>query len=231
MLSPVNGTLINPGDKVGPIQWPGDPTIFVSLTGTFANAFVILEGLAFGQSQFIPIAEVNLQSGTVVTSGPAGIGPLSNTGPGGGVSFKADAGALYQQIQLRRLDAAGGSILGVIGSSPFPGVGGPSIQPITGSVSITGQTLAADYLPAAPVSVQGLVLRSGAVMDQLREDAPTQGAQPGSALTADVDARRQREQTNWLLRCIFLAVCEGNGVESAAIEGQALMDDLQIPNN
>lgn len=150
-IPPVNGQLLNAGDKVTAIL-NGDPTVMISLTGTFAGAFVVVEAVPFGQTQFIPIADVNVQSGAVQTAAAGPIGPLSNTGPGGGYVLKVDAGG-YSQIQVRRTDTTGGAITGVIATLPFPTTpSGNTIQSVTGTVNI-GQVGQQPKIASVPVTL------------------------------------------------------------------------------
>jgi hypothetical protein len=220
-INPVTNTLANVGDKVTAL-WNGDQGAIISLSGSFQNMLLVLEVLPFGQTQFIPIADVNVQTGQLQQATQLQVTPLSNQGPGGGYILK-----------LRVVQAGSGAITGVIASLPFPVTGGgAALTTITGTVSIVGQTFAtADAQPAASVPETAIGITSGAgaggpnaVVSRLREDP---SATPGTVLVGNPDERQGLEKLLLLMGRVFIATCEANNLDQAGIEGQWGMDEIQ----
>ena len=114
---------------------PGDVTAGFSMTGTFANAVIGLEGVPLGQplsapvgagpqpsigpltlSEWIPIGEVAVINGASLSS------PVTISSAGGvGTGFQFIVGcALFQALQMRLISIGSGAIVGGIATIPFP---------------------------------------------------------------------------------------------------------------
>jgi hypothetical protein len=145
MQTPASGSYI--GDVIGPgylgvdgVGNPGDVSAIFSLSGTFVNAVVAIEGLPQGtpmtpalppspanpnglpstplsSSQWTPIAEVGVINGQLTTSP---VGPLTSSGVvGTGFAYTAPIGA-FQQVRMRLLSISSGAVVGGIATVPFP---------------------------------------------------------------------------------------------------------------
>jgi hypothetical protein len=142
MPSPTaQGLLTTPGQTVQlnlgqtGVGQPGDVTAILSMTGVFANAVIGVEAVPLGQpvaqptqpgpfgpvspvspSEWIPIAEVGIINGAVVSS------PLTLSSAGGlgtGFAFSVGAGQ-FQLLQLRLISIGSGAVQGGIATLPFP---------------------------------------------------------------------------------------------------------------
>lgn len=182
-INPVNAQLVNPGDSLTAVL-NGDPQVILSLAGTFQNGVFAISAMPWGQQQFIPVGEVRGDTGTF-TAGT--VGPLTGSGSGSGLTLRADGGP-YSQFKITLVSIGGGACTAGIATVPFPY--SSNVTVVTGTVSISGTTAAqGDGVAPAAVLETGVMLRAGAVMDQLREAEPGSGA----ALAMDQEARRQRE--------------------------------------
>lgn len=174
MLSPVNGLMSVPGDPVQGIvgaTLQGDPQLLLSLSGTFQNAFVIVEATPLGQpvGTWQPYSEVRIDTGYVIQQ--AVIGPVSNPGFGSGITLRADGSAI-SAIRLRLLSIGQGAVSGGIAGVPFPF--SSVVQVITGTVNLAGQTMASagDQVPTAAVFLNSVAVRTGNTMDIVQEEGP-----------------------------------------------------------
>lgn len=220
-ITPVAAQLVNAGDKLTTLM-NGDPTAMISLTGTFTNAVVVLEAVPFGQSQFIPIADVNVQTGQIQQVSAAGIGPLTNVGPGGGYILKVDSGG-FSQLQVRRVDNQGGAITGVIATLPFPTTpSGNLIQIVAGTVSVAPSVTAAagDGMASSLVPETGVGLQAGAFVNRLREA----GVGSGAALVGNPEEGRLLEVIALELIRIRVGIGELANVDD--LDQRVTLDDV-----
>lgn len=135
LLSAAGQTLQLPIGKTGTGQPPDVSAVF-SLTGAFGNATIGLEGVPIGQpitppagggpggspspvslSSWVPIAEVTVSNGQVISSP---VGPLSNLGGvGTGYAYWVSV-AIFQMLQIRLISISSGAIQGGIATCGFP---------------------------------------------------------------------------------------------------------------
>jgi hypothetical protein len=125
-VAPVSKTLQTAGDTAQlalgytGVGNPPDQTVVVSLTGTFTNAVVAIEGIPLGQASTsvpMPISEVSTLTGSTVSSP---VGPLTSSGnAGSGFSFTVNA-MLFSVVQIRLVSIGSGAITSGIASQTFP---------------------------------------------------------------------------------------------------------------
>lgn len=115
---------------------PADVSAIIAVTGIYQAATIGIEAIPLGQplvqpsqagpfqvpspvstSEWIPITELAIVNGSVLSSP---VGPLTSVGgPGTGFGWTIPAG-IYQAVQVRVISIGGGAIQASIASVPFP---------------------------------------------------------------------------------------------------------------
>lgn len=134
MISPVVGTLTNPGDVVSTLLI-GDGLVIVSLTGTYSNVQLSIDAKTVGTSAFIPVLDCYGSSAAFNSDGS--LAPLSNSTSPGGFLIKVPDAAAYSAVQVRLISGQGPVTVGIATTYASGGGSGSALSQAT----ITNQDL------------------------------------------------------------------------------------------